>query len=26
VADLYRCSLCGHELLRLVQESPHVLY
>jgi DNA-directed RNA polymerase subunit RPC12/RpoP len=26
VVDLYKCTLCNHEILRLVQESPHVLY
>lgn len=26
VVDLYRCSFCGQEILRLVQESPNVLY
>jgi hypothetical protein len=26
VVDLYRCKLCGQEILRLVQQSPNVLY
>jgi len=26
VVDLYRCSLCGQEILKLVQKSAHVLY
>ena len=25
VVDLYRCAVCGQEILRLVKESPHVL-